>query len=151
MLVLGSQVLLGFQFRSFFEPAFVKLPPSSQYLKAAALGLMLVAVGLLLAPGAYHRIVERGEDTHALHRFTTGLMDYALLPFAAALGLDVYVSFGRVLGAGASAAAGVGACVLALVLWYALTLKRKAEREPLVREAQEMSKKEDVEKGGAKL
>ncbi|HWT01839.1 MAG TPA: DUF6328 family protein [Pyrinomonadaceae bacterium] len=51
MLVLGSQVLLGFQFRSAFEPGFPKLPPSSQYLKLAALGLMLVALGLLLAPG----------------------------------------------------------------------------------------------------
>jgi len=30
MLVLGSQVLLGFQFRSAFEPGFEKLPASSQ-------------------------------------------------------------------------------------------------------------------------
>src|SRR5438270_13395821 len=92
MLVLGSEVLLGFQFRSAFEPGFEKLSVTSQYLKLGALGLMLVAIGLLLSPAAYHRIVERGEDTERLHRFTTRVMVYALLPFAVALGVDVYVA-----------------------------------------------------------
>jgi hypothetical protein len=151
MLVLGSQVLLGFQFRSFFEPGFARLPPSSQYLKACALGLMLVAVGLLLTPGAYHRIVERGEDTHALHRFATALMDYALLPFAAALGMDVYVAFGPTLGRGVAVAAGAASGALALVIWYVWTLKRKAERGPEIREEQEMSRREDEKDGGAGL
>ncbi len=59
---------------------------------------MLIALGLLLTPGAYHRIVEEGEDTHELHRFTTKVMNYALLPFAVALGLDVYVSAEKTLG-----------------------------------------------------
>ncbi|HKQ50718.1 MAG TPA: DUF6328 family protein [Pyrinomonadaceae bacterium] len=152
MLVLGSQVLLGFQFRSFFEPGFQKLPPSSQYLKTAGLGLMLVALGLLLAPGAYHRIVERGEDSHGLHRFTTGLMDYALLPFAAALGIDVYVAFEQTLGRGVALAAGMAAGALALTFWYAWTLKRQGEREPEIKEKQEMSQQEEEKDGsGAKL
>ena len=47
MLVLGSQVLLGFQFRSAFEPGFEKLSVTSQYLKMGALGLMLVALGAI--------------------------------------------------------------------------------------------------------
>ncbi len=59
---------------------------------------MLIALGLLLTPGAYHRIVEEGEDTHKLHRFTTKVMNYALLPFAVALGLDVYASAEKTLG-----------------------------------------------------
>ncbi|HEY0375730.1 MAG TPA: DUF6328 family protein [Pyrinomonadaceae bacterium] len=151
MLVLGSQVLLGFQFRSVFEPGFAKLPPSSQYLKLTGLALMLVALGLLLAPGAYHRIVERGEDTHGLHRFSTGLTDYALLPFALALGIDLYVAFEGTLGRGAAIVAGAGAAALALFFWYAFTMKRKGERDPEIKEEQEMSKKEDEKGGGAKL
>src|SRR5437763_14421860 len=92
MLVLGSQVLLGFQFRSAFEPGFEKLSVTSQYLKMGALGLMLVALGLLISPAAYHRIVEEGEDTQRLHRFTTKVMTYALLSFAIVLGIDFYVT-----------------------------------------------------------
>ena len=151
MLVLGSQVLLGFQYRSVFEPGFEKLTLSSQYLKVSALGLMLIALGLLLAPGAYHRIVERGEDTHELHRFTTKVMNLALLPFAAALGLDMYVSAERTLGRTAALSLGMGATLIALFFWYGLELKRRGEREPEIREEQEMSKEKDAESGGAKL
>lgn len=152
MLVLGSQVLLGFQLRSVFEPGFAKLPLSSQYLKVAALGLMLITIGLLLAPGAYHRIVEEGEDTQAQHRFTTRVMDYALLPFAVALGLDVYISIERTLSGAFALIIGVGASLVALFFWYGLEFKRRGEREPEIKEEQEMSKEEKEENGdGAKL
>jgi hypothetical protein len=149
MLVLGSQVLLGFQYRSVFEPGFEKLSLSSQYLKVSALGLMLLALGLLLAPGAYHRIVTKGEDTHSLHRFTTRVMDYALLPFAIALGLDVYVACARTLALPVALTLGVGASVLALFFWYGLELKRRGEREPQVREEQQKMSKE--KEAGAKI
>jgi DMSO reductase anchor subunit len=151
MLVLGSQVLLGFQYRSVFEPGFEKLPLASQYLKVGALGLMLLALGLLLAPGAYHRLVTEGEDTHGLNRFTTRVMDYALLPFAIALGLDVYVSMERTLAMRGALIFGAGATFLALFFWYGLELKRRGEREPAVREEQEMSKEKDKGEGGAKI
>jgi hypothetical protein len=150
MLVLGSQVLLGFQFRSVFEPGFAKLPVSSQYLKMSALGLMLLALGLLLAPGAYHRIVAEGEDTHALHRFTTRVMDYALLPFALALGFDVYVACVRTLALPVALTLGAAASLLALFFWYGLELKRRGEREPGIKEEQEMSKEKEAGASGAK-
>jgi hypothetical protein len=50
MLVLGTQILLGFQFRSAFEPAFEQLPKSSQYLKMFGLMILLVAITLIMAP-----------------------------------------------------------------------------------------------------
>jgi DMSO reductase anchor subunit len=149
MLVLGSQVLIGFQYRSAFEPGFEKLPLSSQYLKLGALGLMLIAIGLLLAPGAYHRIVEEGEDTQRLHRFTTKVMDYALLPFAVALGLDIYVAAEKTFGSSAALMVGLGASLFALFFWYGLELKRRGEREPEIREEQEMEK--DSKSGGSKI
>jgi len=152
MLVLGSQVLLGFQYRSAFEQGFEKLPVSSQYLKLVALGLMLFALGLLLAPGAYHRIVEEGEDTHRLHRFITGVMDYALLPFAIAFGLDLYVASHPTLGYTVAIVIGICAGLVALFFWYGLGFMRRGEREPEIKEEQEMSKKEEEQqRGGSKL
>ena len=49
MLILGTQILLGFQYRAIFERAFEKLPPTSQYLKLAALGILLIAMLVILA------------------------------------------------------------------------------------------------------
>src|ERR687886_3022145 len=82
ILVIGSQVLLGLQFRSVMEKGFEKLPEYAKYMKLGGLGLMLLAITLLMWPGAYHQIVEGGEDTERLHRFATAVMGVALLPFA---------------------------------------------------------------------
>src|SRR6266498_1357302 len=82
ILILGSQVLLGFQFRSIFEKGFEALPEHARYLKLGALGLMTIAVGLLMSPGAYHQIAERGQDNQRIHEFTTRIAEIAMLPFA---------------------------------------------------------------------
>lgn len=151
MLVLGSQVLLGFQYRSVFEPGFQKLPVLSQYLKLGGLCLLLVALGLLLSPAAHHRLVEEGEDTHQLHRFATRVMNCALLPFAIALGIDLYVAIHPTTGYVPAIIAGAGASALALFFWYGLEFVRRGEREPKIKEEQEMSEEKDKESGGTKL
>ncbi len=152
MLVLGAQVLLGFQFRSAFEPGFEKLSLTSQYLKMTGLALMLIALGLLLTPGAYHRIVEEGDDTDALHRFTTRVMLYALLPFALALGLDVFVAMERTTGNRLALIVALIAALLALFYWYGLEFMRRAERAPEVLEKKAVDEKEneEAEREGAK-
>src|SRR5919202_1148712 len=98
MLVLGAQVLVGLQFRSFFEKGFDSLPVTSQALKLAGLGLMLFGVALLVSPAAYHRLVERGEDTEEVHRYDSKLIGFAMLPFALGLGVDLYVATQKVVG-----------------------------------------------------
>jgi hypothetical protein len=129
MLVLGAQVLVGFQFRSIFEPGFDALPLPSQLLKLLGLGLMLVAVALIISPAAYHRLVERGEDTHEIHRFTAKLMTWALLPFSFGLGIDCYVVAEKVFGWKAGAAAGLFGTLLASSFWYVLEFYMRRERK----------------------
>ena len=85
ILVLGAQVLLGFQYRAFFEPRFAKLPRLHQELELAGLLLLLAVILLVMLPAARHRIVERGRDTSSLHRFTMNAVTWALVPFALAL------------------------------------------------------------------
>ena len=152
MLILGSQILLGFQYRAVFEPVFERLPESSRLLKLGALCLMLMAAALLMSPGAYHRIVAEGEDTHDVHRFTTRVMSLALLPFAFALGIDIYVVTRQLMGFTPAVIVGVVASLIALFFWYGLEIIRKGERAAEIREAREMEKeREEADEGGAKL
>jgi hypothetical protein len=51
-----------------------------------ALALLVCTIGLLIAPGPYHRIAEGGQDSGRLHRFVTVIADLALLPFGAGTG-----------------------------------------------------------------
>ncbi len=128
MLVLGAQVLVGFQFRSVFEPGFDSLPIPIQLLKLVGLGLMLVAVGLIISPSAYHRLVEHGEDTEEQHRYTSRMMTWALLPFALGLGLDLFAPTQKVFGWKAGAAAGLVGALLAGSFWYLLGFYMRRER-----------------------
>ncbi|MDQ3917631.1 MAG: DUF6328 family protein [Acidobacteriota bacterium] len=150
MLVLGSQVLVGLQFRSFFEKGFESLPVVSQALKLAGLGLMLLAVGLLISPAAYHRLVERGEDTEEIHRYASKLMGFALLPFAFGLGLDLYVATQKVVGWKTGAAAGLLGLLVAVFFWYLLEFYRKRERAAEIaekkKEEREVDEPEDKER-----
>ena len=138
MLILGSQVLLGFQFRSVFEPGFEKLPEYSQYLKLVGLILMLIAIVLLMWPAAYHRVVAEGEDTQEVHNFTSSVMDWALLPFALGLALDLFVATERVTGRAVAIISGIAGGAVALFFWYVLPLIRRNARAPRIKEEQEM-------------
>jgi len=128
MLVFGAQVLLGFQFRAAFEEGFEALPVWSQALLLCGLGLMLLAVGLLVAPTAYHRIVERGEDTEELRKFTSRVMLWALLPFAFALGLNLFVAGEQIVGRKWAVAAGFVVLAAGLFFWYLLEFYHRRAR-----------------------
>lgn len=152
ILILGSQVLLGFQFRSTFETGFDKLPEHTQYLKLIALGLMTVAVGLLMSPGPYHQLVEEGEDTSRMHRFTSLIALLALLPFALGFGIDLFVAAEKLMGGAMATVAGILMTLVALFFWYGLEAMQKAGREPEAMEIKEMEKQQSQKKdGGTKI
>ena len=125
MLILGAQILLGFQFRGAFSDGFDQLPTDARYLAGLALGLMVCVVGLLIAPGPYHRIVEGGADSGHFHRVVTVIAELALLPFALALGLDIFITASRIFGEFGGAGAGTAAAALAIAFWYGLPRMRK--------------------------
>jgi hypothetical protein len=120
MLVLGSQILLGFKFNSAFQPGFGRLAWPAHGLLALSLAALLIAFMLLLLPASFHRLVEGGEDTPRMHRVTTLLATLALVPFATALALDFGVALAKAFGVWAGIAAGGAAGVAALFLWYGL-------------------------------
>lgn len=152
ILIIGAQVLLGFQLRSMLEPGFEKFSEHAKYMKLGGLGLLLIAVTLLMWPGAFHQIVEDGEDTEEIDSFATAVMGFALLPFALTLGIDFFVSAEFLFGRTQGVIAGLVAVLCALFFWYGLETMRRAGREPEVKEKREMSKqKEEQEEGGTKL
>lgn len=126
ILVLGTQVLVGFHYRAVLEPGFDQLTRLSQLLILAGLAFLLVTIALLMSPATYHQIVERGEDTRGLHHFTSSVMAVALWPFASALGLDFYVAGDRLLGSELGVVLAAGAAVTALFCWYGIAVLARA-------------------------
>ena len=122
ILILGTQVFLGFQYRSFFEKGFQTLPPATRYLDLATLALLNATLILLLLPGAYHRIVEEGEDSSEFHRFVSAITACALLPLSVTLALNAYLAGEKV--GGRTVGLALAPCVLlfALMSWYGLEM-----------------------------
>jgi hypothetical protein len=132
LLVLGGQILLGFQFNGVFQESFGELSSLARGLDAAALLLMVTALGLLIAPSMQHRIVEQGRTSERLFRVTGAMAGAALLPFAISLGIDHYIVFERLFGPAAGYIAGAVFLVLALVFWYGLEyLAKRAKETPM--------------------
>ena len=91
MVLPGAQALLGFQFITVVLEDFEKLPESMKQLHLASLGLMTLAVILLMTPAAYHRVVEKGENTEHFLDFCSRMLLISLLPLAAGVAGDFYV------------------------------------------------------------
>lgn len=129
MLILGAQILLGFDLRAPFEPAFDRLPRSSQLLKMATLVVLLCAIALIMAPGSYHRIVRGGSDAEDVHQFATTVMDIALVPILLVLALDIYLSTGRIVGMAGGIVGGASIGAVGFFFWYGLGLLSASKRE----------------------
>src|SRR5947209_20124462 len=82
ILVLGIQILIGFAYRSFFEPGFHHMPHISQQIQLASLVMMLAGLVVLMLPVSCHRVVLQGRNTAGLHRLATATVSLALMPFA---------------------------------------------------------------------
>jgi hypothetical protein len=139
MQMLGVQVLFGFQFQGLFQDNFAALPPAGRIVDAAGLGLMVVALGLMIAVPCQHRIVEEGETTPRIYRSSVWYAQLALLPLAGGIGCDVFVATLGPFGLLLSCVLSTAIFVLALLAWYALAagLRRKwaasAEGAPMER------------------
>lgn len=133
ILVLGIQILIGFGFKSFFEPGYAKMPAYAQQLQLASLGLMLIGLAVLMMPAPYHRIVLHGRNTGELHRLATATVTGGLLPFALAMGLSFFLGARWVTG---NLAAGIFAAVVlavTLVCWYGWELAARRRKRGRLR------------------
>lgn len=122
ILLLGSQILIGFQWHALFEKQYRKLVFFKQSLGLVALFLILILFGLLLAPVCYHGIVSKGSDSPALLSFTTRMTEIALLPLAVVLGLDLFLSSGTLLSNSLAILIGVMGTLIALLFWFGFEL-----------------------------
>ncbi len=130
ILVLGAQVLLGFQFRGVFESGFEKLPSSSQFIHVSALILLIATLGLLMTPTFYHRIVERGEDTEHFHKFAGRMVIAAAIPLALGICGDFFVVARKLTESAAYGATAAGVALAFLYgFWFALPFYRAAKKE----------------------
>jgi hypothetical protein len=95
LLILGAQVLLGFQVQSVFQDGFVELTPLSRYLCLVGLASVILSITFLIMPSMEHRIVERGGSSTRILAATSFYTWLGLAPLALCFALAAYVVLDR--------------------------------------------------------
>ena len=132
MVLPGIQALFGFQTVAIFNQRFSELPSLAQDLHLLALAMVVVAIGLVMAPAAWHRMVEPHQVSLRTVRLSSRLICWALLPLALGLALDMFVVLCLVTSDYAASTAGaVATLALLLALWFLLPLYGR-RRPPLI-------------------
>jgi Family of unknown function (DUF6328) len=132
LLILGAQVLFGFQFNGIFQEQFEQLPPLARALECSGLTLLMLSVAFLIAPSMDHRIVEDGEHNPRMLDVASFFAGWALLPLSVALAFDMYVAMQVIIGTPAGILSGGLFFVLAVTFWFllAFALKRRETKMP---------------------
>jgi hypothetical protein len=124
----GTQAMLGFQFTAMLSESFAKLPPAWQAIHLASLLAMALAIIALMAPAAFHRLAEQGEQTERVHSFASAMVLVAMALLAGGLSGDVFIVAALVVGPAAGLACAVGSAVFLLASWFAYPLLRRRQQ-----------------------
>ena len=132
MVIPGVQSIFGFQTMAVFNNRFEQLPASGVACYIAGLVLLAISIALLMAPAAYHRIVERGRVSRHMTYLASRFISVGMVPLMVGLALDVYVVCLAALDdARMAAAAGVFALVLFAFFWFVFPLVQRSRRGAL--------------------
>lgn len=138
ILLLGSQIFVGFLLRAYFEPGFSRMSYHGNIALSVATVLITACIGLLVWPAAFHQIACHGEETASIATFSSTVLDWVLLPVAVAFGLSLY-AVAVDIDAPHPSAYGIVAVIVALAAWYLLALARHdpARRDKVRRDTHE--------------
>ncbi len=132
MVLPGIQALFGFQLIAVFNQRFEDaLGPPWRLLHLSAVVLTAVAVGLIMAPAAYHRQAEPRRASRYFAGYASCLITLAMGPLLLALAVEVsVVAFVVTRLAAASALIGLALALFLAWLWYAYPAYRRRHRPP---------------------
>jgi hypothetical protein len=122
----GAQAFLGFQFAIVFAQGFDDLPRSSLLVHFGSLLATTMAIVLLIAPAAHHRLIEHGENTERFHRLASRFLLAALVFLAPGMAGDFFVVILKLTSAEGLAATSSTLLLLAFyALWFGVSLWRR--------------------------
>jgi Family of unknown function (DUF6328) len=94
----GAQALFGFQVSVVLTDSFNNLGTASKAVHLASLVLIVIAIVMLIAPAAYHRIATDGDANEAVLRYIVSMMLPAEGLIALGLVGDAYVTVQMITG-----------------------------------------------------
>lgn len=126
--MLGTQLLMGLQYRAAFADAFDNLPITFRRLDGIALVLILIAAACLLATPAFHQIAESGHATARIIMRASNHLKFALLPLSLAIGINLAIAMAPAGGLFLSLGAGLAFTLAAWTVWFGIPFQSALRR-----------------------
>lgn len=129
MVLPGIQALFAFQLIAAFNRPFFDLDSTDRLLHLAALVLIAVSAGLIMAPASYRRLAEATRVTRHWVRLAARAIAWAMAALMLAISIDIYLVTTLIVRS-TSAAIMAGSAVAAFLgwLWFALPWLHLARR-----------------------
>jgi Family of unknown function (DUF6328) len=122
-------VTRSFQFPIVFTEGFAKLPRASQWVHFASLISMTLSIVLLIAPAAYNRLAEAGEDSEQFQKVASYLLVAGISFLAPGIAGDLYVVLAKVLNSKNTAVTCAAGLLLACyVRWFGISIAMRRPR-----------------------
>ncbi|HEX7347283.1 MAG TPA: DUF6328 family protein [Candidatus Limnocylindrales bacterium] len=126
----GVQVLFAFLLILPFQQRFAETSVEDKAIYTVALLLSALAAALLIAPSAYHRLNFRRDIKEGMLFDANKLIMAGLVCTAVGVACSIYLVVDVVYGGTPAVIATVATVVVFGVLWLALPLARRGEKEP---------------------
>ena len=127
MVLPGIQALFGFQLIAVFNEGFAeKLSSGEQLLHLGAIVLVVIAIGLVMAPAALHRQSQPQSVSERFMWLTSKLLVASMFPLAVALCIEIYLISGVIIGKnGPGLVIALGALAMFFFLWIFLPRRER--------------------------
>ena len=125
----GIQALFGFQLIVVFNASFQeKLSLTERGLHLTAIGLIVIAIAMVMAPAAYHRQRDPQTVSENFIFIATKLLLYAMFPLMVALGLEFFL-IARVITNRLALSIGLALLVVCVfsAFWFLLPRNRRLQ------------------------
>ena len=130
MVLPGVQAILGFQLIAVFNQRLHELTGRLQFLHLVAFLFLAVAMGLIMAPAAYHRQAERGCLTRRFVNFASPLLTLSLIPLTVGIVIDTYLLAWLIIGGEMpSLCIAAGLLLFLVALWFVVPQRARRARE----------------------
>ena len=116
----GTQIMFAFLLTIGFTTPFQASDDFTYALYAATLVTTAIAMGLFLAPVAFHRVVSQERLRDRMVPIADRLASVGLLFLVAAIAGALLLALDVVMGRGAAIAVVLGVVTITVLLWYAL-------------------------------
>jgi Family of unknown function (DUF6328) len=133
MVLPGVQALFGFQLIAVFDSRFEDLAEHAQWLHFASLTLVALAVGLVMAPAAYHRITGVRHVSVTFLSISSRFLLASMLALSIGISLDYYVVGWLMFESVKVAAPAALLCAILTALWFVFPYRRRALHKKLGR------------------